>query len=66
MLLPGIKLVILKLLMNVFDMRYNLRQNKANILGGIFLFVFCLVFFSKQQRAEEMNSSVTLLRSLAL
>lgn len=65
MLLPGITLVILKLLMKVFDMRYNLRQNKAKISGGISLFLF-FFSFPKQQGAEEMNSSVTLLRSLAL
>lgn len=29
MLLPGITFVILKLFMKVFDMRYNLWQNKA-------------------------------------
>lgn len=53
MLLPGIMLVILKLLMKVFDMRYNLRQNKARILGGIFPFGFFVWFFFQNNKEQK-------------
>lgn len=52
-LLPGIMLVILKLLMKVFDMRYNLRQNKARILGGIFPFGFFVWFFFQNNKEQK-------------